>query len=96
MLDIKNMTNHDDSSRELEKIAERLENTRGALGLSQSELCAKTGIQRNTYNQWERGKQRPGLSQAMILCETFGITLDWIYRGDPGGIPARLNDKIHH
>ena len=72
-------------------IAARLIQTREALGLTQTELCRSSGIERNTYNQWEKGRNRPDLDKAFLLCETFGLTLDWIYRGDPSGLPSRLN-----
>lgn len=68
-------------------IARRLKFTRLALGLSQAELCSQAGIARNTYNQWERGLGRPELDKGIALCETFGLTLDWIYRGIIGGLP---------
>lgn len=71
-------------------IGERLVRARLALGLTQSELADAAGIGRNTYNQWERGKGRPGLGEALKLCDKFGLTLDWIYRGDPSGLPFRI------
>jgi transcriptional regulator with XRE-family HTH domain len=66
-------------------IASRLQATRVALGLNQTDLCRRAGIELTTYNQWERGHIRPGLDEAFKLCdcEELAYTLDWIYRGEP-------------
>lgn len=77
-------------------IALRLVQTRQALGLSQSELCRLSGIAPNTYNQWERSNGRPQLDKALMLCETFGLTLDWVYRGDRSGLPYDLMLRLSH
>lgn len=29
----------------------------------------------------------------MKLCDEYSLTLDWIYRGDPSGLPYRMWDK---
>lgn len=78
----------------LEAIARRLERTRSALGLSQSEFADKAGIARNTYNQWEKGKGRPQLDGAIALCGTYNLTLDWIYFGDMNGLPYQTASKL--
>ena len=74
-------------------ISERLVATRKAIGLRQSEFADRAGIGRNTYNQWEKGK-RPQLDYALILCDVYGLTLDWIYRGDPQGLPHGLAQRL--
>jgi transcriptional regulator with XRE-family HTH domain len=76
--------------RTIEAIGHRLRLTRLALGLDQTQLCERAGIARNTWNQWEKGKGRPQLDEAMKLVDTFNITLDWIYLGDITGLPHGL------
>ena len=73
--------------RSVGAIAARLAATREALGLNQRQLCERTGIAPNTYNQWEKAKGRPDLDGAIILCDKFGLTLDWIYLGDESRLP---------
>lgn len=80
--------------RSLAAIGERLLLTREAMGLNQAELCRRTGLNPNTYNQWETGKQRPDLDYAYQLVDNLGITLDWIYLGSMGAIPGDLANKI--
>lgn len=79
----------------IDAIAGRLRATREALGLNQTEFCARAGVARNTYNQWEKGKGRPDIDGAMALCRAFRITLDWIYFGDPSKLPNDIASKLH-
>lgn len=71
-------------------VGARLVRTRTALGLSQSEFAAGANLAVNTYNQYESGKNRPSIDNAILLCEVYGLTLDWIYRGDPSGLKYSL------
>jgi transcriptional regulator with XRE-family HTH domain len=80
--------------RSLEAIAARLEATRAALGLSQAALCRRTGIAPNTYNQWKAARIRPSLDEAMKLVDGLGLTLDWIYLGAGGSLPAFVAERI--
>lgn len=72
----------------------RLELTRAVLGLAQGEFCSKAHIAPNTYNQYEQGKRKPTVENAISLCDTYGLTLDWIYRGDPSGLRYNVADAI--
>ena len=80
--------------RNFEAISERLIATREALKYSQSEFADGAEISRNTYNQWEKAKGRPSLDKAYQLCDRYMITLDWIYLGNPRGLPSDVWDKI--
>ena len=72
-------------------IAKRLIATRLALGFeSQVEFCRAAGVAANAWNNYETARSRPTLNVAVQLCDRFGLTLDWIYRGDAGGLPHRL------
>jgi transcriptional regulator with XRE-family HTH domain len=77
-------------TRSFEAIAKRLEATRKAIGLSQKDFARRAGIADNTYNQYERAVSQPKIENAYALCDTYGLTLDWIYNGDPSGLPQRL------
>lgn len=78
----------------MDAIGRRLELTRQVFGLAQNDFCARAEIATNTYNQYERGKKRPTVENAIALCETYDLTLDWIYRGDPSGLRYNLADAI--
>jgi transcriptional regulator with XRE-family HTH domain len=80
--------------RSIDAIAARLIATRKAIGLRQAEYAERAGIPNNTYNQYEQAKGRPSLDFALKLRDTYGLTLDWIYDGDPSGLPWRVAHKI--
>lgn len=62
--------------------------------MAQNTFCERASIATNTYNQYERGKTRPSVENAIALCEAYDLTLDWIYRGDPSGLRYDTADKI--
>lgn len=79
----------------LDIIARRLELTRLALGFeSQIDFCKAIRVQKNVYNPFEKGKRRISLAVAMKIRRRFGISLDWIYCGDPGTLPTNVYRKI--
>ena len=80
--------------RSMKAIGERLRVTREALGLSQATFAKAAKVSASAYNQYERGRMRPAIDQAIRLCEGHKLTLDWIYRGDPSGLKYSLADQI--
>jgi transcriptional regulator with XRE-family HTH domain len=80
--------------RSFEAIAQRLIATREALRLKQSEFAKRAGIPVNTYNQYEKAVSQPRLDYAYALRDTYGLTLDWIYVGDPSGLPYNLAKQL--
>lgn len=75
-------------------IGRRLRLTRQALGLSQTEFAARAGIAKNALSQYESGKQRPSIDNAIALAETHRITLDWIYLGDNSNLRYELVEAM--
>jgi transcriptional regulator with XRE-family HTH domain len=75
-------------------IGKRLVATRLAIGLNQSEFAKKAGISVSTYNNYEKGVSQPRLDYAFALCDTYDLTLDWIYEGDPSRLPYSLAKQL--
>ena len=75
-------------------IAKRLVALRGALDISAAAMCRTTGMTANRWSQYENGGRRITLDAAVLLCEKYGVTLDWIYRGDESGLPKRLMERL--
>jgi transcriptional regulator with XRE-family HTH domain len=75
-------------------VGRRLRLTREALRLTQREFAERAGIATNTYGQYEVGTRLISPKRAIELCETHSLTLDWIYRGDPGDLPYKLAAAI--
>jgi transcriptional regulator with XRE-family HTH domain len=80
--------------RSLDAIAARLRATRAVFGLAQYEFAERAGISGNTYNQYEQARNLPRLDFANQLCDTYGVTLDWIYRGDISGLPVHIANLL--
>jgi transcriptional regulator with XRE-family HTH domain len=72
----------------------RLKLSRTALGLGQGEFADRLDIARNTYNQYEKGVNKPPVESALKMRELFGLSLDWIYAGDPTFLRWELAEKI--
>ena len=75
-------------------LANRIKMTREALELSAAELCKTIGIKENRWSQYESGERKITLQVADLLCDEFGLTLDWIYRGNPAGLPHEFRLKL--
>lgn len=48
----------------------------------------------NTYNQYETGKNAPNMEAAHKLCDTYKLSLDWIYRGDTSSLRRETASAI--
>ena len=47
------------------------------------------------WSQWENGKRRISIDHAIELCDRYpGITLDFIFRGQMGGMPYDLVEAL--
>jgi DNA-binding XRE family transcriptional regulator len=72
-------------------VADRLKLIRAATNAgSQRVLAQRLKIEHSTYAQWEAGVNLIPVHEAVKLCVMFGVTLDWIYRGDVSGLPLRV------
>lgn len=82
-----NIATADDIRR---SVALRLRRTRTAFGMQQGEFAAAAHLAVSTYNQYEQGKRLITIENAIVLCDRFDISLDWIYRGEAGGLPLQV------
>ena len=74
----------------LRAIGARLRAVRLALGLTQKDLYEPLGVKAATWNHWESGKRLPDPLVMVKLKEMHGISMDWIYAGDPSALPFSL------
>lgn len=66
---------------EAEKMADRLKRTREAFNLNQADWCRLVGIEPQAWSNYEQGRNRISIDQALKVCAATGVTTDWIYRG---------------
>ena len=76
------------------KVGRRLAAVRLAMGMKQNEFARLIGVSEQNMNNYETGRSRPRVDIAFRICQKTGITLDWIYFGDPAGLPQRLTKLI--
>jgi transcriptional regulator with XRE-family HTH domain len=68
-------------------IAERLEIVRlGFSELSKKDWAAKHGFNQTQYQNWSSGERRITVDAAERLCNDYGLSLDFIYRGRIDGL----------
>ncbi|MFC4215997.1 helix-turn-helix domain-containing protein [Pseudophaeobacter arcticus] len=79
------------NSKSYPEIAERLIQIRAVFGKenTQKEWAEKHGFNSTQVNNWEKGLRRIPVDSAEKLCETYGLTLDFIYRGRRDGLSER-------
>lgn len=76
-------------------IGKRLEAVRLANGFEvQADFADAIGVGRTVYNAWETGAQRPGLTSVLRLVDRFGLTLDFIYRGNLASLHEDVRKSI--
>lgn len=73
-----------------DKVAKRLMLARKAYGLDQQEFGTRAGLSQPQYNQFETGRRLLTLMPAIRLCDEYNLTLDWLFRDDPSGLPPTL------
>ena len=76
--------------RKTEDIAMRLRHAREALGVNQREFARRVNLKPNRYSQYETGARALTIDAAHRICDEYGVTLDWLYRGDRSGLPHHL------
>jgi transcriptional regulator with XRE-family HTH domain len=74
-----------------ETIGARLRQARTAKGLSIPDVFEKTSISRGNLSTLETDKSKPSSDALIALSELYGVTADWILKGD--GIGPRFSIK---
>jgi ribosome-binding protein aMBF1 (putative translation factor) len=77
------------------QIGWRLQTTREALGLSRADLCTAIKCKQPRWSQYETGERKITGTVAERLCDTYDLSLDWIYRGKMALLPGWLLEKLH-
>lgn len=85
----------DDTQPPHYEIGRRLTALRNAeSNLNQKEWAEKHGFSPTQYNNWEKGTRRITVDEAEKLCNTYGLSLDFIYRGRLSGVPENIKNLL--
>jgi DNA-binding XRE family transcriptional regulator len=73
----------------------RLVRLREALEIpTQTAMAAALGIKISRWNNFERGTPL-SLDVAIKICRRFpGVTMDWLFFGNPAGLPVELAKRL--
>ena len=75
-------------------VGRRLLSVREPTKLNQTDFALRNGFNTTQYNNWETGKRRIPIDKALVLCDRYGITLDFIYRGREDGLSESARKVI--
>lgn len=73
----------------LKEVGARLAWVRVAVGWTQTAIAKMAGVDQSTWTKWERGERLASVAHVAKVCDTFGCTLDFVYRGKIGGLLRR-------
>lgn len=76
------------------EVGQRLAATVGALGVRDADAARALEINPQRWSNYTNGHRPISVDLAISLCERYGLTLDWIYRGRIDGLPVALADKL--
>lgn len=63
---------------------ERLKALRKRLGYTQQEMADRLGIKRNTFANYEIGRNKPIDAVIALICKEFGVNEVWLRTGEGG------------
>lgn len=66
----------------VEGVPARIRERRKFLDLTQRALADKLGVSLTTVTDWETGKADPNYSNLIALSQVFGVSTDWLLKGE--------------
>ncbi|WP_279014316.1 helix-turn-helix domain-containing protein [Thomasclavelia cocleata] len=79
----------------VEEVALRLKQARDDKKLTTAEVAKNTGLSSGNISSWENGKFLPSATALYLLSNQYGITVDWILKGDiTAPLPAQKVEAI--
>lgn len=82
------------SGLDKESVGRRLAIARAALSLQPSQLADFMGWGRTSLSNWEAGTNYAPIERMAAFAKIYGVTLDFIYRGETGALPVSLHNRI--
>lgn len=76
------------------EVGQRIEAVRLYAGLTVIEMAALMKIGQSRYTVLQYGRALPDAEKLEPLCLRYGVTLDWLYRGDMRLLPYALVEEL--
>ena len=61
---------------------ERIASLRKEMGLTQKQFGERSGVQRGTVANYERGRNIPNETVLLMICREFGVRREWLETGE--------------
>lgn len=74
-------------------ISNRIIKLRKQKGWSQEELAEKLDVSRQSVSKWESGTSVPDLTRILQMSEIFGVTTDYLLKGDGHTLPEESTEN---
>lgn len=75
-------------------VAGNLRQIIAVIGGKQTEIARRIASTPSQMGNWMRGDHYPDPWSMWLLCEEYGVTMDWLYRGRTYGLPSELADGL--
>lgn len=83
-----------DSPADPARVARRLEALFEAVGVNRGEVADLIRLDRSSMTKIMKGEKPLKPEWAVAICALYGVSLDYIYRGQLGELPPNLSKKI--
>ena len=78
-------------------LGEKIEHHRKRLGMTQTELGARLGVQKNAVSKWECGRvESISASKLKAMAQLFDVTVSYLIDDDAGGVKEDISNDAHH
>ncbi len=81
-------------SDHMRAVGSRLRMIIDALGLPYVDAAAELGVSKSHLGNWMRGDSYPRQYELYRFCRIRGINTDYIFLGDPSGLPGRVLEAL--
>lgn len=78
--------------KRIETVGQRLDWLRQFLNLSWTTFAAGIDVSSQKMSNWKRGDNGLPVSNAVQICEVYGVSLDFIYRGRADLLPQDMRE----
>ncbi|MDO5399385.1 MAG: helix-turn-helix transcriptional regulator [Eubacteriales bacterium] len=75
------------------ELGAQIRKLRNEQGLSQDALAERVFVSRQSVSNWETGRTYPDLKSLLLLGETFGVSLDFLVKGDIERMKQEINGQ---
>lgn len=82
--------NHRIAKLDAAQIAKRLRIVRQALGVTSGDFARSIGVDPSSYSKIEAGAKPLKMEMGFAVAETYGVTMDYLYRGLESDLPAKI------